>query len=135
MRLAILLIFLLSSLISLVGYKKNQEDSVLTGKWEIRSVYDTEQKNVQLPIKYVLEFTSDSSYRIKLDVNGCQGSLSIEKPKLTFQKITCTKACCDSEASDSIVDILLRSNEYAITNDTLNIIGEGQVKLIRLNEK
>ncbi|MEM6264140.1 MAG: META domain-containing protein [Bacteroidota bacterium] len=47
---------------------------------------------------YVLTFENEKDYSLKLDVNSCFGSYSMEGNTLTISDdMACTEACCDHE--------------------------------------
>jgi len=62
---------------------------------------------------YVLEFTSDTTYKLKLDVNSCFGYYEIiNSGNITISLMGCTEVCCDSDFAEDLSQLFPKMTEY-----------------------
>jgi heat shock protein HslJ len=114
--------------------KENINIDITSDKWEVISGKESGQTFSDKPKEiYILHFSSDSTYRVKLDVNDCFGKYVIpEKGKIDFENAGCTEVCCDSEFAENLLKMLIKINGYFVKGDVLTLTGDVQIKLKRL---
>ena len=83
---------------------------------------------------YVLEFTSDTTYTLKLDVNSCFGYYEIiNSGNITISLMACTKICCDSDFAVDLSQLFPKMTEYYGKGDNLIFEGEGEI-VLKIND-
>ena len=104
---------------------KSDEDASLINKWKLDSYIKNSGSTVTLlsfPIHFVFE--KDSTVKINLNVNTCNGEYTKSSKKLTLKNFNCTKICCDSVASIEAYELLVDSiTTYEINGKTLKLKG------------
>ena len=81
----------------------------------------------------VIEFNTEGSYSLKLDMNQCSGSLSLAGENgIAISAAGCTKMCCDSKFSQKFTEMLPRVKTFSIEGKILklNIPDWGWIELI-----
>ena len=77
---------------------------------------------------YVLEFTSDTTYKLKLDVNSCFGYYEIiNSGNITISLMGCTEVCCDSDFAEDLSQLFPKMTEYYGKGNILFFEGEGEI--------
>ena len=77
---------------------------------------------------YVLEFTSDTTYQLKLDVNSCFGYYEIiNSGNITISLMGCTEVCCDSDFAEDLSQLFPKMTEYYGKGNNLIFEGEGEI--------
>ena len=70
----------------------------------------------------VIDFKTDGTYSIKLDLNYCLGTFSgADKNEITISAPGCTKICCDSPFSQRFSQILGSVKSYELTDGKLKL--------------
>ena len=114
--------------------KKDIDIDITSCKWEVISSKKSGQIFSDKPKdSYILEFNSDTTYSLSLDINNCDGQYEIsDKGKINFTTVVCTLICCDSEFAENLPPLLHNITDYFIRGDILTLTGDGQIKLERL---
>jgi len=114
--------------------KADIDIDITTDKWEVKSIkksgatFSTKAKG-----SYILEFNSDTTYTLTLDVNYCAGQYEIpENGKIDFGIIACTKICCDTDFAENLPGLIHITTDYSVKSGILTLTGDGQIKLKRL---
>ena len=77
---------------------------------------------------YVLEFISDTTYTLKLDVNNCFGHYEIlNSGNIMISPMGCTKICCDSDFAEDLSQLFPKMTEYYGKGDELIFEGQGEI--------
>lgn len=77
---------------------------------------------------YVLEFTSDTTYTLILDVNICFGYYEIiNNGDIKISTIGCTEVCCDSDFAEDLSQLFPKMTEYYGKGNNLIFEGEGEI--------
>lgn len=80
----------------------------------------------------VIQFNTDGSYSLKLDINYCGGSFSLTGENgIAISAGGCTKICCDSKFSQKFTEMLPKVISYSIERNKmkLNVSGWGWIEL------
>lgn len=125
------LIFIIS-LICLVILSCKKEDiniDMKSNKWVvIKMKSQGESTYTKASESYVLEFTSDTTYTLKLDVNICFGHYEImNSGNIIISPMGCTKICCDSDFAEDLSQLLPKMTEYYGKGDELIFEGQGEI--------
>lgn len=113
--------------------KKDIDIDITSCKWEVISSKKSGQIFSDKPKdSYILEFNSDTTYSLSLDVNHCSGHYEIPgKGKIDFTTVACTEVCCDSEFAENLPGLLHNITDYFVRGEILTLTGDGQIKLKR----
>ena len=77
---------------------------------------------------YVLEFTSDTTYTLRLDVNSCFGYYEIiNSGNINISLMGCTEVCCDSDFAEDLSQLFPKMTEYYGKRNNLIFEGEGEI--------
>jgi len=77
---------------------------------------------------YILEFISDTTYTLGLDVNSCFGYYEIiNNGNITISLMGCTEVCCDSDFAVDLSQLFPKMTEYYGKGDNLIFEGEGEI--------
>ena len=104
--------------------EENKKDEALYNTWEIVDFISLEsrvyaKKNGFNPI---IEFKHEGNFKLRLDANGCFGSLKVSSEnKIEISSISCTEICCDSDYSQKIAQMLSRVASYKIDGKTMKL--------------
>ncbi|MBI4645393.1 MAG: META domain-containing protein [Bacteroidia bacterium] len=114
--------------------KKDIDVDITSNGWKVKSIKKSGQTfSDKAKNSYFLEFTSDTTYKLTLDVNYCNGQYSIpKKGKIIFGIVGCTEICCDTDFAESIPGLIHNITDYYIKGGILTLTGDGQIKLKRL---
>lgn len=90
------------------------EKAMLSSTWKVENMKVHPDSGLRFPPNaYILTFSGNNSYSLKLDINSCGGPVKFEKnQKVTFESPACTKACCDSDFALKLVSTLIKCNTY-----------------------
>lgn len=83
---------------------------------------------------YLLNFSSNRTYTIFLDVNRCGGNMILSSDGVAFERPSCTEACCDSPFADQLMTAWLQIRRFRIVNDTLLLTGRDSIKALKSAE-
>ncbi len=103
-------------------------------RWKVIELHPDGQTTALLPTKdYILEFKTDATLNIKLDINNCFSGYALpEAGKINISPLACTKACCDSDLATQIARSLQFMTAYSIKDDRLELKGTDRLVLERL---
>ena len=77
---------------------------------------------------YVLEFESDTTYTLRLDVNTCFGYYEIiNNGNIKIGLMGCTEVCCDSDFAEDLSQLFPKMTEYYGKGNNLIFEGEGEI--------
>lgn len=107
----------------------NDDDSCycevdIIGKWEAKEFLSVESRSYskldgQNP---TINFKSDGTYDVYLDVNHCFGDFELSKDDvIQMSGAGCSEACCDSEFSEKFVEMLPQVTSFEIDGDVLRL--------------
>lgn len=113
-------------------------DPDLFGRWEVTGLVSIESVLYEKMDGYnpVMEFKKGGSLDIKLDINLCFADFSITKgTTIDIGPAGCTEACCDSEFSQKLIEMLPQVKNWSVENDTLklDVPGWGWIEAISLD--
>ena len=115
--------------------KKNIDFNFAMTKWEVKSV---KMAGVTFSKKakesYILEFVTDTTCMLTLDVNHCWGDYEIpSKGKIDFVQVACTEIGGGSEFAENIPMVLRNTTDYYVRGQILILTGfeNGRIKLNR----
>ena len=118
----ILILFTAMMLMSSCRQEVIIADNSLLHTWEAKSFISLESvaypKNEGIPI--MLTFKRDGSYQLKLDINSGGGTYHVSKDhqiEMGFPALT--EACCDSQFSNKLANMLPKVKSYRIEGSNL----------------
>lgn len=121
--LPVILLFL-----SMIAFSCSDDEKLnnegIYGKWQATTFISVESMGYPKNNGYnpVIEFKSDGSYYLKLDMNYCMGNFSVsDKNKISISPAGCTKMCCDSRFSDKFVLMLTRIKSFEFEGNKLKM--------------
>ena len=80
---------------------------------------------------YILYFSNEKTYNLKLDVNNCVGLYEIpDKGSIMFQVMACTKICCDTEFALDLASLFPKMTSYYVMENKLHLEGDGEILLL-----
>lgn len=99
--------------------------------WEVEKIKKQgEYSYTKANESYVLEFTSDTTYNLNLDVNNCFGHYEIlSNGYIDISAMGCTEICCDSEFAEDLSHLFPKMTEYYGNGDELIFEGQGEIIL------
>ncbi|MEY2905103.1 MAG: hypothetical protein RJA52_1119 [Bacteroidota bacterium] len=110
------------SLISLMSLSCNKDNLqiLVDTEWIAKSIQQ-ENETILLPMAdYILSFENERQFGLRLDINICGGGVEFKKETVDFSAgIYCTKACCDSEFANLLVQKLPENTHWKLSNDQL----------------
>jgi len=118
-------------LLVLTSCKKDDSSNVnLIGKWKLEGfVSNSTSVSKTATTDIYLTFNNDKSLNIALEINTCTSTFSIENSALTIEKAACTEACCDSEFSKELLELLELVETHYFTNEKLNLAGSDNLNI------
>ncbi|MDF1573896.1 MAG: META domain-containing protein [Bacteroidales bacterium] len=133
-KLKILLFLLLSGLVGSSCQKEDIDMDLRENAWKVEKIRKSGQFTFTgTDSNYILQFVSDETYNLRLDVNTCFGSYDIpEIGRVEILAMACTKICCDSEFAEDLSLLLPKMTGYYARGDELHLEGEGKIVLLRL---
>ena len=105
--------------------------NIMFNKWKVVKIKKQgESKYSKTKKNYILNFTSDTTYTLHLDVNSCLGVYNIIKNgDITIGPMVCTEMCCDSEFAENLSFLLPKMSDYYGKGDELIFEGQGKIIL------
>lgn len=131
MRNSVLKLFVFSLLISFYACNDDDcgcNDGNIVGKWEVKEFMSVESVLFAKDDDYnpTIEFKSDGTTAIRLDVNSCFGDYELgDEPTINISDSGCTKICCDSDFSKKFIEMLPQVGSYEIEDNMLKFIISG----------
>lgn len=116
---------------------KNIELEDITGKWELVKLYPEKVVTKEKDNIYTIEFKTDNTIKVRLDVNSCWSTYNLEdNNQISFGRFGCTLVCCDTEYAEEFINIVAASNTITIRFGKLILEGDnGKAKLKRIEQK
>ena len=127
-------IFVVTGIIFLMLFSCRKENVDITAnQWKVVSILiPGETQLIMLENSYILEFKSDGTYNLRLDVNSCIGNYRLENNEgIAIEHMACTYICCDSDLAGELARLLPQMSEYTGSNHNLVLEGKGRVVLER----
>lgn len=115
----------LISIVVLVACKKDKGiHPDLYNTWEAKSFVsiDSRAYNKNENTKILLTLYKNGTYRLRLDINSCSGEYTVDSNnRIIFSYAACTEACCDSEFSLKLIEMLSKVSSYNIDGNSLQV--------------
>jgi heat shock protein HslJ len=123
-------------LVILFSCKEDDDsDATIFGKWKVEGyVANASSPSKTASTDAFVTFNNDKSVNLTLEINTCTGTFTLNSDTLLIKDIGCTEACCDSEFSLELTELLPRVEGYYFTNGKLNLSGLENLN-IRLTEE
>lgn len=144
MKISVFKLFIFSLLLLFSACNDDDDDcgcngGTIIGKWEVKEFMSIESVLYTKDTDYnpTIEFKSDGTTNIKLDVNSCFGDYGLrEETTINISDAGCTKICCDSDFSKKFIEMLPQVGSYDIEADELklNVSGWGWIELERMSD-
>jgi hypothetical protein len=127
---------LLSLCVMFVSCKKNTDSNIsLFGKWKVEGFIANTSSNSETATNPVyLTFNNNKTTEIELEINSCSGSYSLDQRALLITNMGCAEACCESDFSEGLMDLLPLVKTHYFTNGKLNLAGDDNLN-IRLTKE
>jgi len=88
--------------------------------WVAESIQQENGTTLTPDADYILSFENDHQFGLKLDINQCGGGVDFDKETVDFSEgIYCTKACCDSEFANTLIQLLPENTHWKLSNNQL----------------
>ncbi len=112
---------------------EDKESASLVNKWKVNSyLKDNNSLTQTAPQSIYIHFNKNKTLSISLEINNCSGVFDVDSEKLSIQNLACTEACCDSEFSSELLNLLTKVNSYSASENQLSLMGDNQL-IIRLD--
>lgn len=113
------------------GQARPTDIDEIYGVWTVRSVTTKGDKRMDAPQYYHL-YIDEKGIRLPLDVNVCNAGYSVERSHLIIEGMSCTEACCDKEAGQTIANFLSGSIKFRKDDRELFLTSEkGNMELFQ----
>ena len=127
-------ILIFTILFGLTMWSCKKEDiniDITSNNWEVVKIKKQgESTYTKTKESYILEFTSDTTYTLKLDVNNCGGHYEIvNNGNINISTMGCTKICCDSDFAEDLIHLFPKMTEYYGKGNELIFEGQGEIIL------
>ena len=127
-------ILILTILVGLIMWSCEKEDiniDITSNNWEVVKIKKQgESTYTKTKESYVLEFTSDTTCTLKLDVNNCFGNYEIiNSGNIKINPMGCTEICCDSDFAEDLLLLFPKMTEYYGKGKELIFEGQGKIIL------
>jgi heat shock protein HslJ len=123
--------FVLMMSLLLLSCDKANIDILVETDWVAESI---QQENGVILIPdadYILSFENDHQFGLKLDINLCGGGVDFKKETVDFSEgIYCTKACCDSEFANTLIQLLPENTHWNVSNNQLNFSNKKGLEIV-----
>jgi len=106
--------------------------------WEVSSITAPNQIFIMIsPTPYKVNFKKDNIYTMRLDINSCGSTYTLENGNnIHIEPIYCTLICCDKPYADTLLRILKDVKSYKITGEDLELIAPDRIiNLTKVNKK
>lgn len=116
------------SVLILVMFSCNKSETKerisIYGKWEVNCFMSVESVLYQVKDGFFpeMEFKTDGSYYLKLEMNSCLGNFTLSgNDQISISDSGCTKICCDSDFSKKFVQLLPQVQSFQFENNILKL--------------
>lgn len=116
--------------------KKQEEENSLFHKWQIEGLLESSDSTaINSTSSLFMEFHTDKTVDIQLDINSCGGTFSIDKQEIILGNMACTEACCDTDFALKFISLLSKVNSYYFVSGKLNLAGDDNlnIRLIKVD--
>ncbi len=125
-------ILIFTILFGLIMWSCKKEDiniDIKSNNWELVKIKEQgESFYTRAKESYVLEFVSDTTYTLKLDVNSCGGHYEIvNSGNIIISLMGCTKVCCDSDFAEELLQLFPKMTKYYGKGNELIFEGDGEI--------
>ena len=109
--------------------EKDHINPIIDTDWEVYSITSPDKKYIIIsPTPYEVNFQKDNVLTMRLDVNSCGGTYSVDNStSMNIDPMYCTEICCDKPFADTLLNILPKINSYRITGDDLELISSNRI--------
>jgi heat shock protein HslJ len=109
--------------------KEKQPNPIVDTEWEVWSITAPDRIFILIsPTPYHINFQKDNIYTMRLDVNSCGSTYTLEnESNINIDPIYCTEICCDKAYADTLIRILKDVNSYKITGEDLELIATDRI--------
>ncbi len=130
-KLQLLLLALIAGMMTTSCAKKDIYIDLTSNDWEIVKIKKQgESSYTKAGASYILSFTNEQTYALKLDVNNCFGDYEItSNGNIVIGHMGCTEVCCDSEFAQTLLQLFPKMTKYYGKGDELIFEGEGKIVL------
>lgn len=113
--------------------RENPSVEIINTQWEVIKIKDPGNLSFSdAEESYILDFKTEGSFTINLDINNCFGSYHIpQNGSIELDRPGCTKICCDSEFAINLLHLLPKMTEYYGKGNRLFLEGEGEIVLTK----
>ncbi len=127
-------ILIFTILVGLIMWSCKKEDiniDIKSNNWEVVKIKKQgESTYSKTKESYILEFISDTTYTLKLDVNNCFGNYEIiNSGNIKMNPMGCTEICCDSDFAEDLLQLFPKMTEYYGKGNELIFEGQGEIIL------
>jgi hypothetical protein len=111
--------------------KEDVDIDIKSNDWQVIEVeWDDQSTSEGTDSLYIIQFQSDTTVLLMLDVNTCFGSYVIQrKGDIEFEQGGCTEICCDSEYAAALPLLLSKMKHYYEKGERLYFEGDGKMIL------
>lgn len=111
--------------------KEEIETDITSNNWKVLKIKNQEDSIYTESLNsYILDFNSDTTFTINLDVNTCFSQYEIIKGEnIEIKAVSCTEVCCDSEFANNLMLLLLNMTNFNTEGDELIFEGNGEIIL------
>ncbi|MCX6254880.1 MAG: META domain-containing protein [Bacteroidia bacterium] len=122
-------LIILISILFFTCTKEIQTDPIIDTEWEVWSITAPDRIFILIsPTPYHINFQKDNIYTMRLDVNSCGSTYTLEnESNIYIDPIYCTEICCDKAYADTLIRILKDVNSYKITGEDLKLISPTRI--------
>jgi len=126
---AITVLIIAFTAFTLTGCSKDKQTQLAGSEWDITSVGSPDGSySLAVPVPLRLSFGKSGDVTLKLDVNSCMSTFTIQAPgKIKIETFGCTKMCCDNESSEVVRALLTEVTEYNISPGKLELRASGKI--------
>lgn len=120
---------ILLALVLISCQKENFGIELESSKWKlVKYKSESESSFMKSKSDYFLEFTSESSIKVNLDVNYCNHSFErFTNGSFKIEIGSCTYLCCDSEYADRFRQLIPLMTKYYGKGNQLIFEGRGKM--------
>ncbi len=127
----IFLIILLASIVPFFSLctKEQKNYPLFDTEWEVSSISLPHFSYLlESPTPYQVDFHKDKIFNIKLDVNSCGSTYSLESENIIhIAPLYCTEVCCDKEFANMLINVLKDVRSYKIEGEELELFANDTI--------
>ena len=111
--------------------KENPNVSLQDNSWKVVKIRKNGDHKFSKATKlYLIDFTSDTTFTLKQDVNVCEGIYKISGlGKIEMKGLACTLICCESDFAIELAQLIQEMTSYYMKGDYLFFKGNGEIVL------